>query len=215
MMSSIRLGCALALFLIAVPPVYAQEQLGIVTDNYAGINSVTLNPAAAVHSPFSWDCQPCIGSVRFWKTTMLIFQNTSFINLLKNTSNIRAATSINPDETLAPNTILFDFFDNSDRKFVYFNTEVMGPSVMFKVKDHTFGIYTAARTAVSANRIDESLGYYNFFAENPFTETFFAAPFKIGAMSWSEVGINYGRNVEDRHGQRFCCRCYPQISTRL
>ena len=186
------------LILLACLPLKAQEQLGVYTGKFAGINSVRFNPAATVNSPLQWDIN-LVNIGVFEENNYAFFQNTSLFNLLRNTGDIQVATEVNPDEPLPQNTILLDFFDNTDRKYLYVNSSVMGPSALFRVKDHTFGIYFQGRTVAAANRIESTLGYYNFLRQD-FGNSFVAAPFKIAGMSWSEIALNYGRKVKDYHG---------------
>ena len=178
---------------------YTQEQLGLRNDNYAGINSVVLNPANNLTSKFRWDIN-LVEAGLFFDQNYGFIANTNLIDISQNPDNIQAAIDLENPNPNDPNVLLFDFFDNERPKFVSTNVVVMGPSFMVNLESgHTFGIFTRARAVVGGKGIPANFGYYNF--ERMLNNQEFSAPkFQMAGMTWSEIGLNYARKWESNAG---------------
>ncbi len=177
----------------------AQEQLGLRLENYAGVNSLLLNPANNVTSAFKWDINLAEVGVFFDKNYAYI-QQTNLIEIANNSENFQLifdTENIDPsDSTL----LVVDFFSDNRSRFTSSLVEVMGPSFMIKLgSGHTFGIYTRARAAVEARGIPNSLSYYTF--ENVIEGESFSLPkFKVAGMTWTELGFNYAKEFYTDNG---------------
>ena len=65
----------------------AQEQLGLRLDNYAGVNALTLNPAANATNPLTWDVN--LAGFGAWLNTNLGYiQKASVSKVLNNMKNL-------------------------------------------------------------------------------------------------------------------------------
>ncbi len=187
-------------FLIFLPLFsQAQEQLGLRFDNYSGINSVVLNPANNITSKFTWDIN-LIEAGLFFDQNYGFIGNTNLIDLAKNSDNIMSALDLDNPNLNDPNTLLFDFYDNEQTKFISTNIETMGPSFMVNLASgHTFGIFTRARAMIGGKQLPTSLTYYNY--ERIIDEGELLVPeFKMAGMAWTEIGINYAREFESNAG---------------
>lgn len=174
---------------------YAQERLGLKVGNYSGINGVTLNPASAVDGPLRWDINLVAAGV-FVENNYTYFRDANLFRVLRNTNNITVATSTTGVEgtPTTPGGLILDFTRGSRRKFASVDAFVMGPSAMFAIKDNYFGIFFGARTVMSANRVPGTLGYYNVQALQV-GDQLTVDKFKTAGAAYSEIGLNYGRNV--------------------
>lgn len=175
----------------------AQEQLGLKVSNYSGINGITLNPASGVGSRLQWDINVVSMGV-FVENNYVYVRDANLFKVLRNTDNMLMATAIATEgSTLNPDALIVDFTQGNGRKFTNLNAFVMGPSAMFRVKQHTFGIYWGSRAVVSGQRVPGSLGYYDVDALEV-GDQFEVGRFKVAGAFFSELGLNYGRNVLSR-----------------
>lgn len=191
----------LALLVLAVSAgVQAQERLGLKLGNYSGINGITLNPAAGTGSYLKWDVNVIALGV-FAENNYIFVQDANLIKVLRNRNNIVMATNLNTAEGASTNTdqLIADFTQGNGHKFANVDAFVMGPSAMFRVKQHTFGIYWGSRVVTSGRRVPSSLGYYDLDALDS-GDSFTVDRFKTAGAFFSEVGLNYGTNVL-RHGK--------------
>jgi len=193
--------CAFILSVYFLHTANAQEQLGLKLDNYSGVNSLLLNPAATANSPLKWDVN-LIAVGHFTENNYGFIQKTKLSEILRNTSNIVVATDIDAESPIGANDLVFDFFHNNEKKHLYTLSQVMGPSIMIKNQNgHAFSLYTAVKASVSAHKIPSSLGYYNFINQD-FYEGFEVAPFKATGMTWGEIALNYAKNLSPDNYQQ-------------
>lgn len=172
----------------------AQEQLGLRVGNYSGINGTMLNPASAVSSPLRWDIN-VIAAGSFAENNYIFIKEANLFKVLRNGYYSRAGSaSSNTETTVAPRGLEYDFTGGRRRKEAYTNTFVTFPSAMFHVKEHTFGIFFNMRSVVSTNRVPSSLNYL-YLESLQQDDVLHVDPFKVAGMAWSEVGLNYGRNI--------------------
>lgn len=179
----------------------AQEQLGLKTSNYSGINGITLNPASGVGSRLQWDINVISAGV-FVENNYVFVRDANLFMVLRNMDNMVLAGNIGAESvTIDPKTLIVDFTQGNGRKFSNVNAFVMGPSAMFRVKKHTFGIYFGSRAVVSGQRVPGSLGYYDVEALDV-GDSFEVGRFKVAGALFSEIGLNYGRNIINRSKHR-------------
>ena len=85
---------------------FGQEQLGLRTENYAGVNSISLNPANNLTTPFQWDVN--IGAFGlFVDNNFGGFQNASVGKILNpRVDNIFLATDFPNDQQFPSGSIV-------------------------------------------------------------------------------------------------------------
>ncbi len=178
------------LFMLLIHQADAQEQLGLRTDNYSGVNSLLLNPANNLTSKFTWDIN-LVAIGQFAENNYAFIRNTSLIDILKNTDNIHPRTDFENESQIESNMLILDYFDNNSNKYLSSITTVTGPSFMVNLDgNHSFGLFTNFRTVVSGQKLPAALGYYNF-DRTPFGEFIEIPAFDVAGMAWSEIGLNY------------------------
>lgn len=177
----------------------AQEQLGLRTENYSGVNSLALNPANGATSKFQWDLN-LVGAGFFGQTNYGFVYNTNVGDILSKLPEVDVASNYTSESQFPSNTLIVDSYDNSKKKFVSINSIVMGPSLMINLQSgHSFGVFTNLRTGVSSQNIPSVADYYHF-DRTPIRETIPMPAFDVATMVWSEVGINYARRLETATG---------------
>lgn len=160
----------------------AQSYLGYVPDNYAGVQGVLYNPASIADSRFKADINlfsisSSVGNDLYGVKIFDVFKNGYDFDLeaKKNFSNANNA---------------------------FFNTDFMGPSVMFNIAPkHTLAIFTRARAV--ANVIDINGNVVNELSKDNKTNFDYpvGSPNAVG-NSWGELGISYAAVLFQR-GEHF------------
>ena len=170
----------------------AQEQLGLKISNYSGVNSFQLNPAWTIGGPLKWDVNIVSLGV-FMEQDYAYGKRGSMLQLLRNGGDlITDEAAVSADGSSTSNGVPFYFAER--RNFdAHHNAFVMAPSFMATVQGHTFGMYLQGRSWLSGYNIDGDLGYSNVSDTMVFVGNI--DPFQIGAMSWGEIGVNYGRTI--------------------
>lgn len=171
----------------------AQEQIGLRQSNYAGINSISLNPANATDLPLQWDLNIAAAGV-FAENNYAYVNQSNLIHFLKNSGNL---SQNNPEDPAHGTGAVptYDFYNNAQNQyFAQVNSFVSGPSFLLKKGDASFGIFANARMQFNTNKVDPQLGYVDYTEEIVGTSFNIEAP-KIAGMSWSEIGIHVGSKV--------------------
>ncbi len=169
---------------------FGQEQLGLRTENYSGVNSILLNPANNLTTPFQWDVN--LGAVGFFVDNSFGgFQNSSLGDLLNTREdNIFLATDFPSDQQFAAGSVVFDFVEPGNDKFAYFSTTLTGPSFMLNFEKHSFGLFTNFRVAGGGQKVPAVFGYYDYLSVRQ-GEDYAVTPSNLAGMAWSEIGFNY------------------------
>ena len=180
----------------------AQEQLGIRLDNYGGINTVLLNPANGTQSPFLWDINLAKAAV-FVSNNYVFIENKNVFDILQSLPQLEAVLRSDMEEAtdLTAETLVIDFFDNQRKRYFATAIGVMGPSALVQLPNQqSLGLFTRFRTAFLAQSVSTTLSYYTYY-NRPFEETFSIFPFQGTAMSWTELGLHYGKNFDTYDGK--------------
>ena len=168
----------------------AQEQLGLRIENYSGINSIFLNPANNLTTPFQWDVNLAAAG-QFLDNNFGGFRNSSIGNLLNaRNSEIFLATDFPSDQQFPSNSTVFDFTQAGEDKFIGIVTTITGPAFLLNFEQHGFGFFTNFRGSIGGHNIPSVLGY-NDYKDIIAGEDFSIFPSSVAGMTWSELGINY------------------------
>lgn len=169
----------LLLLLLVVNMASSQNYFGFLSDNYSGLQSVTLNPANVTSSKFR-----------------------SEINL------VSVNGTVNNDYVTTGFSDLFDDFDDlgdqnlnpmDDNNFAI-SADVLGPSFMFNLSPkHSIGLMSRGRTFVNINEIKGEL--FDAFEDDFDSSNDFSLSedeFTSTLHGWAEVGLVYGRTLIDK-----------------
>lgn len=177
---------------------YGQEQLGLRTENYAGVNSIFLNPANNLTTPFQWDVN-LVAVGQFVDNSFGGFRNASIGDLLNTRDNFFLATDFPSDQQFPAGAVVFDFSNAGKNKFAAVSTIVTGPAFMLNFDKHSFGLFTNFRAAVGGHKIPAVLGYYDY-RNVAIGQDYQLFPSSIAGMAWSELGLNYLFKAETTNG---------------
>lgn len=177
----------IAFFLIVSHIVYAQEMLGIVNSNYAGIDGIMINPASFAYS-------------RYWLDINIVtageFLENNYLYVPAKDYKFSRFFQKDPQFTKYGKDSLYVMpIYNKRNKNAYENVRILGPSVGFTYGNHTFGLFTSARIAASANHVPSDISdfAYNELEVPEKYDKYFSSkyPIKSSALSWAEFGVNY------------------------
>lgn len=173
----------------------AQERIGLSLSNYSGVTSLNMNPAWAVNSPLKWDVNIVALGV-FGEQDYFSARNGSILNIIKNGAEFQTDAAIGSDANFAGSAV--PFFFNQKRNFdAHVNAFAMAPSFWAEIKGHSVGFYMQGRAWLSGYNIDGDLNYFNL-VDSVEAAVGEINPFQVGAMTWGEIGFNYGREIKTR-----------------
>jgi hypothetical protein len=173
----------------------SQSQLGLRTDNYAGIQSLSLNPASVSASyPLGWDLN--LFSSGFSAGNNILFMKDANVFTFK--QNWRKASPVAALKLWFRNTsnLYYDFYNDDRPKFVSFTSEAMTPAFQLNLESgHSFGIFGQMRAQMSGYHLPHIANRYRYMTY-PEDSIIHLEPFKMAGMAWLELGFNYGRQLE-------------------
>jgi len=180
-------------FIINIPHLHSQEQLGLRLDRFSGVNGIVLNPAANLTSPFRFDIN--VASAGFFADNNYgHIRNTHLFHLIKNSQdpdNIIDGVYAPNDIATEDSWLIFDYFDNDKLKYASASMHLMGPSFSIKLNNgYSLSFISALRAAGSTHRMPSNAAYY-YIDRIPFEEAIDIAPINAAGMVWSEFGINF------------------------
>ncbi len=174
--------------------VCAQAQLGLRTDNYAGIHSLFLNPAGAASYPLSWDLNLFSTGLSV-KNNILFVKDASLFTVKNNTGVIGPVPALQLRTPITP-SLYYDFYNNNRPKFFSLVAEGMLPSfLMSSESGHTWGIFAQARTHVSGYDLPHIVNRYRYMSY-AIDSTIHIEPSKVAGLAWTELGLNYSYALE-------------------
>lgn len=173
-----KIRLSVFLFLI-VSILKAQSFSGYLSDNYSGVHSVLLNPANAASNFLEMD----INLLSFDTSLENDFIDVKITDLLKKDRE-------------------FDFeyrptINALKENSVFSNIDILAPSVVFKVAENNFSVFTRLRSVFNMEGIDGKLleeleddisGDISTGNMNP----------KMILHNWGEVGITYARTLVEK-----------------
>ncbi len=189
----------LSLLLFFACPVFAQEQLGLRLENYAGVSSLPLNPAGNLTNPLKWDIQ-LVGAGLFFENNYTFLKNTGALDMYRRRDNLQFINAEDIEGTVPADAIVVDYFSDKSKRFAWSSVWLAGPSVAFRVRErHSFGVFTNLRYHFGSQNFPETFSYYKY-TRRPFNDPFTVAPFSGSTMLWGELGLNYALKVPTASG---------------
>jgi outer membrane protein OmpA-like peptidoglycan-associated protein len=192
-------SCALAALLLPAA-LQAQDFLGYVNSNYAGVNGLDLNPSSIVDSRFKADI--LLGGFSFNLTN-------NYMGIKKDAFANRVGPLLPPDSTSAwPNFSDPDFakkylFEDLTGKTnsVFFSNQIALPSFMFSINEkNALGLNWKLRTYVNVDGVEDDLAhqlYSDFKDSTIYLKPLTNKKISIQAQTWAEYGLTYGRTIID------------------
>jgi len=198
---------ALLCLLIRIPA-GAQEMLGVMNGNYAGVNGSLINPAAMGNSR------------RFLNVNLLggdFFINSNYIYIHRKDYSFTGLFSVNindsrymyiyqyPEFQFSDTLHYLDYKKNTSIKRLYANARILGPSLMVHYGNHSFSLITGFRNNISVDKMTYNTANFifrgmDFVPQHNITYT--EGPYQISMVSWIELGLGYAYTfLSDRDRQ--------------
>jgi len=197
-MHTTRLTLAAALIFITFHRGAAQVMYGAVLGNYAGVNSIQLNPSAMHNSKMYLDVQ-LMGFDVFLQNNYLYIPAAEY-----RFSNFFKTGYVWPSHTEEYGTEERNFYHYSNKrdKNAFFQSRINGPGAMLLYNRHAFALTTAVRTIVSADKIPDDLANFMYLGLNyePQQDIRYTdyGPVTVSGMAWGELGLSYSNVVYAR-----------------
>jgi len=169
----------------------AQEMLGTTLGNYAGVNSLQLNPSALHNSKTYLDIQ-FLGVDAFLENNALYMLRSDyrFANFFK----AGYEWPMHP-EGYGTEQRTFYTYDNTRSKSAFISERVNGPGAMLIWGPHAFALTTGFRSVVSAHNVPYELANFAYLGLNyrPQQNINYVdkSPFRVAGMAWGEIGLSY------------------------
>ena len=177
---------------------HSQVRLGMTSGEYAGVNSIHLNPANIINSNYYLDIQ-LAGAGTFALNNYLYLRNEDYsvFGLINGNSDFPTFIDEYGNERYV------DEWDSQKLKNGYFNTQAFGPSAMLAYGRHGFALSTGARSLVRvkdfsydlAKYIYEELDYPDFYNVNYINNI----DMHLESVQFAEVAASYNYNLFSRN----------------
>ena len=175
----------------------AQEQLGLRTERYSGVEGIAINPANNLSYPLTWDFN--VGSFGFFFDNSLGYiSETNIINLYGNYENVKEAINLSKDVQPRGPLVAHLYENNRDKGFSV-STRASGPSLALHIGNNSFGVFTKARFETNIQNFPGSVTYTKIY-NTKFGDPIHIPKMDIAGMAWAEVGAHYGRRIELNEG---------------
>jgi len=179
-------------FIFSFSQLCAQEQIGLRTGNFAGINGWALNPSSHTTTPFNWELNLLEGAF-FFDNNYAFLSKTGLSHLTANRDNIEFAFGPDYDKETPPpsGSVVLDFYTNARKRYAQGLSSALGPSLFVRIgPNHAIGAFVRGRAFASGRGLVNDFSYYDYF-NRPFEVPFEVTPFSVSMAAWSEYGLNY------------------------
>ena len=164
----------------------AQEMLGIVNSNYAGINSALINPSLMADSKLYLDIS---------LVTAGVFCQSNYLYISK--SDYSLPRLFNGNLPSHNGKIFYDIY-NQKNKNISGDIRLNLPSAMISIGRHSFGIYEGFRVGLSVRDIPYQAAkfiYYGLGFRFQQKKTYDIGKIKAAELMWSEIALCYAYNL--------------------
>jgi len=178
---------------------YSQEMLGATLGNYSGVNGIQLNPGSMA------------GSKPYLDINLLsldVFVQNNFLYMDKNeyhlTSFFKSGVEF-PSHLEQYGTEFRNFYTYSNKNVrdVYAQLRINGPGAMLLYGNHAFALTTGIRSLFSAKHVPNEIANFTYLGLNYIPQQNINykdnRPFKMGELTWAEVGISYAYTFRARN----------------
>src|SRR5258705_5819779 len=167
-----------------------QVMLGIANSNFAGNMGMGLNPTSMLLMPYKWEFNLISGD---------IFLENNYVRYPKDQMMGSTEGSNSP----LPHGGLLDNY-SSTPKNAHVRVFMRLPSFIYRTREQACGIACSVRNDISVRNITPSLSKY-MYEGLEYTDLSGVPikidPFRIAGMTWTEIGLSYGRLIDkgDNH----------------
>ncbi len=168
-----------------------QDMLGATPGNYAGVNSIQLNPSGLLNSKTYLDVE-LFGLDVFVQNNALYMSNSQY-----SLSNFFKAGYQLPTHSEGYGTeqrVLYSYRTTRDKN-AFVNLRINGPGAMLIWGRHAFALSTGFRTVISMHNVPYDVLNFSYLGLNyrPQQNINYIdnRPFRATAMAWGEIGVSY------------------------
>ena len=185
------------LFSITTFALTAQYQSALRTENYAGINSIFINPASSNTFPLRWDLNLASANV-FFDNSIGYISNTSLIDLSKNSDQVRRAWDM---ESIIEEDLVADFYrDTIKNNSLQTSHTVNGPAFLFNTNSgQSIGAFYNFRLMAGSPAIPGSFNYYSYISKSV-NELIDFPSLNFSFMAWDEIGVHFSQRISTVEG---------------
>ena len=180
----------------------SQSMYGNVLGNYAGVNSIQMNPSA-LHNSKTWLDIEFLGFGVFLQNNYLYLPTNEYKFAHFFQSGYEWPTHSEGYGTEVRN---FYHYENMRPKNMFVNTMVMGPGAMLIWGKHAFAITTSFRNVVSLRNVPYDVANFIYhglnYREQQKINYQDNRPWMLSQMAWAELGFTYAYEVYARRFSR-------------
>jgi hypothetical protein len=179
------------LFIVLLNVCNGQEMAGVISGNYAGVNSIYLNPAFMIDSKVYLDINFISADVFLHNNYLYLpKEDFSFFNFFDKDHEFKK---------YGYNELLVDMYNNSKSKDIFSQLRINGPSIMYSSNDFAFAFYNSLRVANSLENLPinlAELAYEGLEHDPPYNQRFDNNNINFTSMSWAEFGLSFSKNLK-------------------
>lgn len=163
----------------------SQDNLGIAGSSRAPVNTVLINPSSIVDSRAFIDFN-LVGASMFVRNNFVFIPGDQFS--ISGISDIKEPS-----------------FERKNAPYkAYGDIHLHGPSLVFNVKSHAFGLYSGVRVVSDVRGIPESLGYFiteGFQYQQQMGQRYTIRDLRAHGLGWMEFGGTYATIIDRKANQ--------------
>ncbi|GAB4317684.1 MAG: hypothetical protein Kow00127_09490 [Bacteroidales bacterium] len=185
-----KLLVTLTVLLVPWLSLTAQEQIGLISGNFAGTHNIRLNPSLMHGSRLYMDYN-LLTVHTFFDNNYIYWEKQDVFDFLQNRTLPEYYTEENEPRT-------YGIFRDAQTKKGYQQLYVGGPAAMVVYKRHAFGLSTSLRSMTSFRDIppDIAVFLYEAIDYNNLQQINFdhLKNMTIASFAWAELGLSYAYN---------------------
>jgi len=183
----------LIIILILCSSIYVsgQEMLGMVSGNFSGSQGITLNPSSVANNKLLFDVN--ILTIHGFVQNNYFYlpkREGSLINIISGAYQFPFYAKPFGEGIRA----VYSYYNEKTYKDAFVNVRVMGPSVMWRCKDHSFVIHMATRSMTSGRDFPYDIANFSFYTmdfQPQHNINFINDDYRVTSMAWGELGFTY------------------------
>ncbi|MCD4696697.1 MAG: DUF5723 family protein [Bacteroidales bacterium] len=170
--------------------VCAQDMLGIVQGNYAGVYGIGINPSSMATSKLYLDIN-LIGIQGYVNNKYIYIDRNDFFQLVINNKIPKYYTEENEHRS-------YNIYRNNIDKHSFQNIRISGPGAMLVDGKHAYGLNTSFRTVTAFEGVPNDVAIFLYeaidYEKQHQINYSHIDPIKTGSLSWFELGLSYAYN---------------------
>lgn len=183
--------------------IYSQLSLGLVNGNYSGSAGNLINPSSMANSKVKTEITLFSLNV-FAENNYLYFpsRQSSAIKLFNGDYDFHFF----PKPYGRGDRRVYTYYQDKSLKNIFGSARVIGPSVMFSVRDHVFAIRTGFRAMSSTRRLPYDIANFSYYGMDfkPQQNVYFVRDnYDMASMAWWELSFSYATVISRSHNNHW------------